>query len=189
MARLKYHPMLRELRGKSEEYVYKQRLGVPYLARVPNKSRTEPTQAQRDVRNKFVRAVRYAKELLLDPQASAPYLEAAAGKVQTPFNLIFRDFFKPPVVDSVDLSAYQGNVGDPVVISAFDDFEVTSVTVKITDANDAELESGAALSVAGSPGMWQYITSTGGHDPATVKVVATATDRPGNKTSLTATKQ
>lgn len=55
------------------------------------------------------------------------------------------DFFNAPVLDEVDLSAYSGNSGDPIIILAHDDLKVARLTVRINDQNVEEIESGEVV--------------------------------------------
>ena len=45
----------------------------------------------------------------------------------------------------MDVSRYAGQVGDPIVIRASDDFEVKDVGVALTRGDGRAIESGAAL--------------------------------------------
>ena len=87
------------------------------------------------------------------------------------------DFLNAPDVDEIDASAYTGAVGDPIVVRAHDDVEVTGVVVTLTDATGTVLESGLA---APDEWRWRYDAQTAVASGTTVTVTAEASDRPGN---------
>ena len=97
--------------------------------------------------------------------------------------MIVEDFLRPPVVDEIDTSAYTGATGDPIVIRAHDDVEVTGVTVTLFDG-DTELESGPA---APDEWRWRYEAQTDVPAGTEVTASAVAMDRPGNTGELSAT--
>lgn len=84
-----------------------------------------------------------------------------------------------PSVDKVDVSEYEGAAGDPIVIRAHDDFDVTGVTVALTQADGAAIESGAAVETPANSGRWVYTASTTVPTGTTVRIAVTAVDRPG----------
>lgn len=189
MASIRLNPVLDRVRGKVGDLVFKKRGDSKYLARKPDFSNLQPSAAQREVREKFSRAVAYAKLVSADPTAKAPYEAAAASRKKTAFNLMVGDYFNAPQVQDVDLALYSGQPGDTITVRAADDFEVTGVTVTITDAGNVVLESGAAVKSESYPGRWVYTATTAVQDVATATITATATDRPGNTGSLAAAKQ
>ena len=99
-------------------------------------------------------------------------------------------------MDEVDLSAYTGQVGDKIAIRAHDDFDVTGVSVAISDTDGHALESGAAVETPPNPnnvvghaaGRWLYTATTVVPTGTSVRIEVTATDRPGHKAVKTATK-
>ncbi len=95
------------------------------------------------------------------------------------------DFQNALVVEQIDVSAYNGKAGDPIRITASDDFEVAGVEVAIHDTGGAVLEHGAA---AAADGHWNYITTTDLPPGQPVSIEVTATDRPGHKTTKTQTR-
>jgi hypothetical protein len=83
-------------------------------------------------------------------------------------------------VDEVDLSAYTGNVGDPIAIRASDDFAVSSVNVAVTKADGSAIEEGAASETPPKSGRWLYRATAAVPTGTTVKIAVTAKDRPGH---------
>jgi hypothetical protein len=88
-----------------------------------------------------------------------------------------RDFFTPPTVDAIELSAYRGRFGDRMVVVATDDAGVISVDVAIKDMTGAVLERGRAQR---SDGRWIYTATADAPAGQALTVEVTATDRPGN---------
>ncbi len=135
------------------------------------------TPAQLAHQEAFREARAYAKESK-DLEA---YVEKAEGTPMSPANVALADWFNAPEIKEINLSAWTGEVGQPISIKAVDDVEVTQVTVVITDAQDALLEQGAA--VKGEGGWWTYkTTATATGIP---KVMVSVADLPGHITQMT----
>ncbi|HTX22664.1 MAG TPA: hypothetical protein VMD27_12525 [Candidatus Aquilonibacter sp.] len=77
--------------------------------------------------------------------------------------------------------------GDVISIAAQDDFAVTGVTVAIEDNTHTAVEQGAATFDAAS-GSWKYMATVDASAKSGLSVTATASDRPGNTVTLSATK-
>src|SRR5690606_18901039 len=101
---------------------------------------------------------------------------AVDGAWPTAFILTVADFFDAPSIDEVDVSAYTATAGDPIVIRASDDFEVTRVEVSLTDTDGTVLEEGEAAS---DGFRWTYTAQTDMAAEATVRIAVRALDRPG----------
>jgi len=122
-----------------------------------------------------------------NPQSRAPY-DAKAKAVHKPaFALAVADYLTPPVVDEIDVTGYHKHAGDPILIKAHDDLEVTGVTVSIVDNAQAPVESGTAtfdLSV----NAWRYVATVDASAKPAVTVTANAQDHPGNTGTLSVTQ-
>ena len=92
------------------------------------------------------------------------------------------DFLNAPVVEQIDVSAYNGKAGDTLRITASDDFEVAGVEVAIHDTGGAVLEHGAATA---ADGVWNYVTTADLPPGQPVSIEVPATDRPGHKITKT----
>ena len=126
-----------------------------------------------------------AKGILADATAKAPYV-AKAKEVHKPvFALIMGDFLTPSVVDEIDLGGYHKHAGEPILIKAHDDFEVTGVTVSIVDNTQAAVEQGTATFDA-SVNAWRYVATADASAKPNVTVTAKALDRPGHAGTLSA---
>jgi len=180
MARVKVNPLLLAILGQVGDLVLKERYGSVYLSRKPVFKPREGTDAQKAARERFRRATRYAKTVMADPAARAPYETAARENNRAVKAVIIADFLNGPSVDEIDLSCYDGTAGSRIAIRATDDFDVTGVEVAISTAAGEELERGNAVLSSMRWGRWVYTAVTSVQSGTRVTVRATATDRPGN---------
>ena len=177
MARVKLNPIIDQVQGKIGDLVFRNYGGDTVLSRLPDLSGVVPTAGQEAQRVRFRDAAFYGRVVLEDPPARAFYEEVAARRKQPLFSVIVGDYLNSPVVDAIDAAAYAGATGDPILVRAHDDVEVTAVTVTLTDDAGAELETGPAVSDGGS---WRYEAQTDVPSGTAVVVTARASDRPGN---------
>ena len=153
---------------------------------IPQRStKREPTENQVTARRKFTLAARYAKNILQDPDMLAAYT-ARSRPGLSPYILAVTDYLKPPFVDSIDASGYRGNPGDKIGVTAGDDFELSSVGVKIADADGIVIEQGVC-SFDLITGNYIYTATVAVSDVAGVTIVAKATDVPGHMANLSVT--
>lgn len=136
------------------------------------------TEAQLAHRGKVRDAAHYGKKVLADPELARIYRDRGRELKKRAYNLAFRDFFRPPEVTELDLSAYTGKKGEKIGVVATDDFEVVSVDVQLQDTGGAVLEEGAA--VLNADGRWIYTARTNIAPDTKVVVVANAHDRAEN---------
>lgn len=176
MARVKLNPILEQLSGKVGDLVFRKYGDDTVISRKPGPSGFPPTPGQVAQRARFRDASFYGRMALANTDDRAFYEAVAARRRQPLFSVIVEDFLKPPVVDEVDAAAYAGSTGEPILIRAHDDVEVTGVTVTLFDG-DTELESGPATI---DEWRWRYEAQTDVPSGTVVTVTAIATDRPGN---------
>lgn len=171
-------------RGKIGDLVFKKYGDGTIVSRMPDFTNHVFTAAQIAHQEKFRQAANYGKMVLTDPQARAAYDQAAKQKHQPVMSLLITDFFKQPLVDELDLSAYEGQAGNTIAIRARDDFDVVNVTVSIKDAvTNNIIESGVALKSQTDAGRWVYTATVNVSGGTQLIIEATATDRPGHKTT------
>jgi len=162
------------------------------VTRMPkNRSRT-PSPAETANRDRFKLAAAYGRSVLSDPVAKAIYLATAKEKRISLSALCVADYLKRPVVEAIDLSHYTGKAGQTIRIAARDNFEVVDVTVAITTKSGQLVERGFARYDLITRN-WVYTTSSAvpeslpspvaGPIAQQLSIEATASDRPGNKTS------
>ena len=187
MANVKLNPIIQNVRGHIGDLIFRRSNGAVIIGRMPE-TRGIFTDAQKAVQERFRQATIYGKMVMADEHARALYQEVAKKKGKPVFSLMIGDFFKAPSVDEIDLSSYDGQVGSKIRIRASDDFDVIGVTVVISDSTGALIEQGVAEKSAVDSGAWSYTASTSIAAGTAIRVDATATDRPGNKTTKTENK-
>lgn len=181
MAQVKLNPVLLCLLGQIGGFVYKTRRGKMYASRKPVFKPGHFNDAQKAVQVRFGRASRYAMGVMADPEARAPYDMVAKTIDASVQNLIVADFIEAPSVDEIDLRDYDGEPGSTIRIRASDDFDVMAVHVVVSGPAGEEIERGGAIPSSRELDCWVYTATTSA--PPHVRVEATATDRPGNKTT------
>ena len=188
MAKVALNPIFEKVQGRVGDLVLKQVSGEMVMARLPDLSNVEPSLAQLETRQRFQAAALYGKTALAETTVREAYVRAANERHKPLFSVPVADFLNAPVVDEVNLSGYTGQAGETISVRAYDDFEVTNVTVSIREAGGQEVESGAAVQNPPDSGRWVYTTHQAVADASGVTVTATASDRPGNTGIKTAAK-
>lgn len=179
MAKSKLNSALSALSGAIDRWVYKQVRGRTVVYALPETT-TEPTEGQLAARERFRRAAGYATKTSGNPALVAPYKAIAEVRNVPVREVMMIDFFRPPVVETIDLSGFTGVAGSPIKVLAKDDCGVMSVAVEIRAEDDTLLEQGAAVLVDTD---WVYATTQVHPAGTPVTITATAVDRPGNKGS------
>jgi hypothetical protein len=178
MAKLNFNPWLDDVRGTYGRLVFKQHYGRMIVARKPALSGLPPTEPQVRQRERFAAANKYATAVLADAGRRAPYVEAAKARNVNPFGLAMGDFLNLPEVKEIDLAEYFGRVGDPIKITAVDDFGLVAVKVTIRNEAGTTLEQGLATEV---DDRWVYRATTVAPSDQTLTIEAEAKDRPGHE--------
>jgi hypothetical protein len=176
--KVKLNPMFEQVSGQLGEMVFRELRGETVVSRKPIVT-AEPSADQLAHRELFKQAAAYGKSVMADANTRALYEEAAKIKNIPVFALTIADFFNAPVIDSLDLSEYNGQAGSLIRISARDDFGVASVYVSILNGQNNPVESGNAVETAAGSGQWVYTATGAVSQGTTVTVNAVATDRPG----------
>lgn len=177
MAKVALNPVLETLHGKVGDLVFRRYHDDVIITRTPGTAGRPPTGGQAAVREQFRLATVYGKAVMADPAKKEVYASAAARKGVPAFALAIGDFFHPPVVDEIDLSAYTGHTGDTIRVRASDDVKVTGVALAIRDTGGTVLEQGPANA---QDGMWVYHATTNLTTGQHVSIEVTATDLPGH---------
>jgi hypothetical protein len=169
------------LRGKVGKTLYVAKYGDKYVVKeVPQRAEKEATAAQKPVRQELMNANRYWRSVKTQPELKAIYDVAAKLRKKRACDLAKADFIHPPTVRDIDLSGYQGQPSERIVIVAEDDFEVSSAQVRIHELDGTVIEQGGAAA-DGASGHWVYLGQTAILAGKAVVVEVTTTDRPGNK--------
>jgi len=187
MAKITYHPAVQHLHGGMGHMVFKSRDGLDIVAAKPDQVNQPNTPAQQQQKEHFRQGARYAKGVIADAQASAPYLAKAKEIHKPAFALILGDYLTPPVVDEIDLGGYHKHAGEPILVKAHDDFEVAGVTVTIVDNAQTPVETGTATFDA-AVNAWRYVATVDASAKPSVTVTARALDRPGHTGTLSVTQ-
>jgi hypothetical protein len=150
--------------------------GKSILAKLPKKSDKEPSAAQLEVRRNFRSAINYAKAAMADPVLKAMY-ESHAGNGLAAHVIALTDYLKSPKIDRIDVLEYRGKVGDRIIVSASDDFQVSKVKMRIFAADETIIEEGPCIQ---DPirGEWIYTATVEVDALADMKLVAIAYDNP-----------
>jgi len=179
-----------EVRGKIGEVVIRKRRGKFYVSSVPKSTNIPPSKKQMAHRERFKKALEYARQATEEGSPTkALYEKLAQRKRREPRNVAVADFFRAPVIEEVDLSAYRGRPGDRIGIWAEEvGTLVASVRVTILTAQGEEVERGGATLDEHSTTDWSYLCSSKVEGDK-VTVVVSATDLPGNETTRKVAKE
>ena len=156
-----------------------------FLRKIRAKPSVPDSKEQVAVKKRFAEYIKYAKAAIKDPDIKAAYARAAKPG-RTAFNRAVTDACTPPKIGKIDTGNYHGRPGDYLTIEATDDFKVKTVQICIHHATGHLIEQGDAIMQINT-GDWLYTVMVANEPFAGSMITATATDLPGNKTSLTAT--
>ncbi|SDG22673.1 hypothetical protein [Chitinophaga filiformis] len=165
---------------------FRVRKGKTVIAVKRGPSSKPPTEAQQETNERFIIASLFAQDAMKDPATKALYQKAAKGG-QTAYNVALRDAMNPPVIDGLDISGYKGTAGDLIAVKARDVITPASVKVAIFSQAGAVLEQGDAVINTRDRRFWIYTVTTTNAALTGTRVVAIATDLPGNKAEETVT--
>lgn len=179
MAKLQLNGWIKDMRGASGDVVFKRTFGRLIVAQKGTLNEVPPTEGQLAVRQRFTAASRYARNVLADPVLRLPYVAAAEARNTSAFGLAAGDYLKLPEVTEVDLAEYFGRVGDPIKVTAGDDFGLVSLKVTIRNEAGTVLETG--LATANAVGTWVYRATTVAPTNQNLTIEAEAKDRPGHE--------
>ena len=95
MAKVTLNPMIDDLHGKIGGYVFRRApSGKLILSKAPDMSKVKWSKAQKENRQRFKKAVAYAKAAMAEPTVRARYEKEAAKKNKRPYDLAVSDYFK-----------------------------------------------------------------------------------------------
>jgi len=149
------------------------------MAIAPGKRTKSPSAKQVAHQDTFKSAANYGKAVMANPVDKGEYGTKKRKPFESEYNLAVTDFLTPPQVLELDTAGYKGKKGELIRVRATDDFAVKSVKVQVLASDGSLFEEG--LAVSQTNGLdWLYKGSTEVLDMTGAKVVATATDKPGN---------
>ena len=90
--------------------------------------------------------------------------------------LTFPELLPSPKIEVIELTNYQGNLGDPIFLATSTDFGIWKLHVVIRDDKGNIIESGDAAPFEDAADCWEYIVTVAVPSCTSVTVYATATD-------------
>jgi hypothetical protein len=183
MAKVTNNIFVRGLSGSlGDQFVVKQdKTGRTIVANKPTVVR-QFNAAQLAHQDAFRKAIAYAR-VSKDHEV---YMAKAEGTVRSPFNAAVADWFNEPQVLDLDLTYWNGGIGETIRVQALDDTFVARVHVVIRDGNDTILEEGDAQFSDGL--WWVYMAKTIVNMAGNPQVTAQAYDLAGNVAEMAAGK-
>ena len=124
--------------------VYRQFRGKTFMCNRPAKSKIL-TPHQQKMKSRFLEAVAFAKKQIADPVTKALYQPGPDSKFTSAYAAALADYLKRPVIEQVDVSGYQGNAGDVVIVKASDVARTLIVAVSVFGVDGRVLEHGYAV--------------------------------------------
>jgi len=86
------------------------------------------------------------------------------------------ELLPPPKIEVIELTSYQGNIGDLIFLATSTDFGIWNLHVVIRDDKGNIIESGDAFPFGDAPDCWDYVATATVPSGTSVIVYATATD-------------
>ncbi len=157
--------------------MYRNRLVLVQVAN-PKESKSKKKE---NANQRFKEANQYAKKILNEPGMKALYSKGIDEKRSNAHTVAVADYLNKPVIHDINLKAYRGEIGDTLRIKATDDFQVTSVHVRILHGKGKILEQGEAVQYARKPDTWVYTATEKNPELKGTIIRVTAEDRPGNE--------
>jgi hypothetical protein len=161
-----------------QQVILKNRRGQIVMILPHVRPKVKPSEKQVAARERFKLAAVYARNAINDPGLMAMYA-AKATKLVPAYQLAVNDFLKQPAIITVDISAYKGNKGNRITVTAINDFMLKSVTLKICDPGGTLIEEGPCVLTLPA-GTYDYISTVPVTALKGVIILATAKDMPGN---------
>ena len=170
-------------RGAIGNLVFKKYKGRIIVCRKPRFTRP-PSPRQIAERAHFKEAVAYARSVLADPAARAFYEPIARERDTSVYWLAIRDFRRLPSIKTLDLSNYEGRVGDTIAIQAVDVIGLAEMTVSIVAKDGTPIESGKAVEQGVRSGKWIYTATAPVALGTDVFIEAMGVDHAGNEAKM-----
>ncbi|SFN89541.1 hypothetical protein SAMN05444369_10488 [Capnocytophaga haemolytica] len=161
-----------------KQVVFRKYRGELIAAIAPERS-AKYSAAQKMQQEKFKEGCDYAKRAAKDSDLWLRYTERAKELKLSPHNLALADYLLPPKIDRVNTKSYDGRVGSKLFIIASDNFQITSVSVRINKDDGNLLEEGNAV-LEGL--QWVYPITVANAALSDTKLTVSVTDTPGNVT-------
>ncbi len=167
-----------------KQMVFRQRDGRTIVAKKPRRTRAG-TPGQAAHKQRFLKAVEYARQALANPELREMYSHAAVTGASA-YNMAVADAMTAPVVEHIDAQGYTSASGGIIAVTVFKKFRLRSMVVRITLADGTLLEKGEAVQMNGGR-VWHYTATEANPSLSGSQVTAIATDLPGNTAELSVT--
>jgi hypothetical protein len=165
----------------SEDLVFRQVDNQTVFSRV-SEATGDPSERQKEVRNKFLEASNFASAAIENPQAGQAYrLMAVAQKLKSAYVAAVTDYLTEPEIAGVFTNSYKGEVGNVINITSKYPYKITGIDVTILKADGTALEQGVATA---KELKWFYSTTVANPQVAGCKLVLKSHDRQGKEFSL-----
>ena len=161
------------------QIVFRSWNGKTFISVAPKKPKKQ-SPLQKENRQKFKMATRYAKNMMKDAVTKAEYLEVAK-KLNLPnaYTAAITDYMRNPEVIEVDTSTYSGKEEEEIkVVTRKKGFEIQEVEEIIVDKHGEIIEEGKATKGSGSD--WLYKTRAIIEDKVAVQYLIRVRDKTGN---------
>jgi hypothetical protein len=181
MTKVRFHGPIAGFSGAMGDIVFadneEQDRTVAYM-----KKRRHLSEAQARHQQRFKEAAAYAKAALAKPESLAFYEPIAKERRWSPQSVAIADFLNElPDIQPLDLTAYRGQLGDPIGIRTVDDVGVVDVEVTLTANDGTRIERGKAVETAARSGYWTYTATAPVASGSDIFVEVVAMDHAGNK--------
>lgn len=194
MAKVILNPAIQVISGDISGFVYRHHAnGRVTIAKAGVRSQEfEPTPAQAAQMQKFKEASARYTRLIQDAGTKAAYEQLLVNaEPNTSLRvLVIGDILSAPKIDTLDLSGYQGHVGDAIRVVAEDNVGVARLELSIHDQTaQADLESASQDMTANiqSTVEWVYHATLAAPADHAVEVRIAAFDLAGNRVDQTGT--
>ncbi len=139
------------------------------------------SEKKKEMNDRFADANQYAKHILKLPGMKELYAKGISARLSNTHTVAVSDYLNAPVIHAINIKEYHGTAGDKLRIRATDDFQVTSVEVRIRNKKGDTLEKGEAVKNKRKPRSWVYTTTVNNPELEGTTIEVTAKDRPGNE--------
>ena len=164
-----------------KELVFREWDGKTIVAKAPRPRKGDPSSAQEETRERFLVASKYANAVKNNPdQSMAEAYALALRPRQNVYSRALEDCMKPPRVKEINTRAYTGAAASKISVRAVDDFRVAEVRIYIYSTDGTLLETGLAETEPRGV-IWNYFATQLNNAVAGTKILAVATDIPGNE--------
>jgi len=171
-------------RGAIGNLVFKKYKGRIIVCRKPRFTKP-PSPLQIAERAHFKEAVAYAQSVKADPVARAFYEPIAKERDTCVYWLAIKDFRCAPSILPLDLSNYEGQVGDKITIRAVDVIGLANVEVNMLTQDGTLIEQGPAIEDGVRSGKWIYSASRQVARGTHIFIEVVGVDHAGNKAQHT----